>query len=108
MNQETLRLWYGELPILTYGEITDLDVVTAFKTILQWKRDGLFISTHIPNGEYTVTKKYWLYLGLLSHDCIDYGGSPRGGLLTDFGNEVLDLLNSIDLEEFCNDVLYMV
>lgn len=100
MTSEQFRLWYAELPILAYGEIGDDQVQSAFKEILNWKNDGVFISGigtgvyGIPESEhnYTLTE-YWLYLGLLS-DCIEYGSSPRGAWLTDKGKEILEFMNN--------------
>lgn len=96
MTLEQFTHWYDELPILTYGEITDEQVQSAFKQILTWKQEGIFISgdadSSIPESEHKFTlTEYWLYLGLLS-DCIEYGSSPRGAWLTPFGNEVLEFL----------------
>ena len=82
--------WYEELPVLCYGELDDHELFDYFQTILQWKADQLFISDTIPNDQFTVLE-YWLLLGLLS-DCIDYGSSPRGGWLTDFGKELLQFI----------------
>lgn len=92
MTQEQFDDWYNKLIILTYGELSDEDVLDAFKTILQWKADGVFISDEIPESKYTVTE-YWLYLSLL-YDCVEYGTSPRGGWLTDLGKKILDFLNN--------------
>lgn len=96
MNLEQFTNWYNELPLLTYGELTDEDILEYFTLILQWKRDGIFISDKFPEHdtiEFTVTE-YWLLLGLLSTDCIEYGSSPRGAWLTDFGTELLEFLEA--------------
>ena len=53
MTEEQFNNWYGELPLLTYGEITDEQVYSAFEQILTWKSEGRFISG--PIG----TKEYW-------------------------------------------------
>lgn len=101
MTEEHFNNWYQELPLLTYGEITDEQVLSAFEEILTWKEQQKFISGpgsgpefDIPESEhnYTVTE-YWLYLGLLG-DCIEYGSSPRGAWLTDFGVSVLEYLRN--------------
>ena len=97
MNIDEFNEWYDlELVLLTYGELSDEDVLTAFKDILTWKKEGVFISDVIPDNKYTTTE-YWLYLSLLDK-CIDYGTSPRGAWLTEFGEGVLDLLIN-DYEE---------
>lgn len=91
MTIEEFNEWYDlELVLLTYGELSDEDILTAFKDILSWKKEGIFISDDIPDNKYTITE-YWLYLSLL-YKCIDYGTSPRGAWLTEFGEGVLDLL----------------
>ena len=82
--------WYNKLPILPYGEISDAELMDAFQIILQWKDDGVSISSIVPDKLYTVTE-YWLLLGLLSH-YISYGISPRGAWLTDAGKEALNVL----------------
>lgn len=87
MTEEEFQNWFDSLPILTYGEITERSVQKAFLDILIWKQQGIFISDKIPDNTYTVTE-YWLYLGLLN-DCIEYGSSPRGAWLTDFGLSIL-------------------
>jgi len=95
------REWYDELPILAYGELSNEDVLSAFKQILIWKSEGRFISGPGANPEHDIPKsahnftvtEYWLYLGLLT-DCIEYGSSPRGAWLTDFGKQLLEFLNS--------------
>jgi hypothetical protein len=92
VTYEQFKEWYDELPILAYGELSDEEIFDAFRTILQWKADDKFISTDIPDNLYTV-HEYWLFLGLLC-DCIEYGSSPRGGWLTDFGGEVLLFLQN--------------
>jgi len=84
--------YYLELGLLTYGELSDEDVLNAFKDILTWKKKGIFISEYTPNNKYTITE-YWLYLSLLDR-CIEYGTSPRGAWLTRFGEDVLKLLNN--------------
>ena len=89
--------WYYQLPILAYGELDDEEVLKAFKTVLRWKADGIFISEDIPDNLYTV-HEYWLYLGLLK-DCIEYGTSPRGAWLTDLGESVLQFLETDDFVE---------
>ena len=88
--REMIEEWYQNLPILPYGEITDKNIQDAFKQILTWKKERVFISTSIPDNKFTVVE-YWLYLGLLQ-DCIEYGSSPRMGWLTEFGEEVLRTL----------------
>ena len=101
MTTEEFKLWYEELPLLTYGEISDEEVLSAFHQILTWKSEGRFISGpgcnpdyDIPESEHNFTvTEYWLYLGLLSR-CIEYGSSPRGAWLTDFGKEFLEFLDS--------------
>ena len=103
MTEEQFNNWYGELPLLTYGEITDEQVCSAFEQILTWKSEGIFISGpgsgaeyDIPESEHNFTvTEYWLYLGLLS-ECIDYGSSPRGAWLTDFGKDVLEYLRTFN------------
>lgn len=92
MTEEQFTDWYDTLNLLIYGELDDLPVLEAFRIILQWKADSVFISDNIPEEIFTVTE-YWLFLSLLS-DCIDYGTSPRGAWLTDFGKELLDFLNA--------------
>ena len=82
--------WYEDLPILCYGELDNNELIDYFQTILQWKADGKFISDVIPDSKFTMLE-YWLLLGLLS-DCIEYGTSPRGGWLTDFGKELLQFI----------------
>lgn len=96
MEIDNIRSWYIELPIFTYGEITDEELVEDFKTILQWKKDELFISDKIPEDRYTM-KEYWLLLGLLER-CIEYGSSPRGGWLTEFGEFVLENIDSFSVD----------
>lgn len=105
MTTEQFTNWYEELPILAYGEITDEQIHSAFKQILTWKQDGIFISDGgaypIPESEHNFTvTEYWLYLGLLSR-CIEYGSSPRGAWLTDFGIEVLEYLSNVSLSNCC-------
>ena len=103
MTEEQFNNWYGELPLLTYGEITDEQVYSAFEQILTWKSEGRFISGPGSNPEYDIPEsehnftitEYWLYLGLLS-ECIDYGSSPRGAWLTDFGKDVLEYLRTFN------------
>ena len=92
MTEEQFEHWYYRLNLLTYGELDDLEVLQAFMIILQWKADSVFISEDIPDDIFTPTE-YWLFLSLLI-DCIDYGTSPRGAWLTDFGIELLDFLKS--------------
>lgn len=92
MTEEEFSNWFDNLPLLLYGELSEEDVQTAFKDILTWKDQSIFISTDIPNSKYTVTE-YWLYLGLLN-DCINYGSSPRGAWLTDFGKSILTYLQT--------------
>lgn len=101
MNTEQFREWYQQLPLLTYGEITDEYICDSFRTILQWKKDQIFISDDIPEDKFT-SNEYWLLLGML-YDCIDYGTSPRGAWLTDLGERVLDFLNSDKLIEFLEE-----
>ena len=84
--------WYYDLHLLTYGELDDREVLIAFKTILQWKKDEVFISEDTPGNLYTTTE-YWLYLSIL-HDCIEYGTSPRGAWLTKLGDQILSILNT--------------
>ena len=100
MTPKQFKLWYEELPILAYGEIDDEQVLSAFKEILNWKNDGIFISEagtkqcSIPKSDHNyTTTEYWLYLGLLS-DCIEYGSSPRGAWLTDKGRDILEFMNN--------------
>lgn len=96
MTLEQFTNWYDELPILPYGEISNEEILDWFTVILQWKREGKFISDTIPKHgtiEFTVTE-YWLLLGLLSTDCLEYGSSPRGAWLTDFGTELLEFLKA--------------
>jgi len=94
LTEESFDEWYQSLPLLTYGEIDDNDVYDAFIQILTWKLDSVFISDVIPDGKYTVVE-YWLYLGLL-RECIDYGTSPRGAWVNDFGLQVLDYLKNME------------
>lgn len=112
MHHEQFTNWYQELPILAYGELSDEDVISAFTQILTWKRNGVFISDTedktypIPESEHNfTTTEYWLYLGLLT-DCIEYGSSPRGAWLTDFGDEVLDFLLSSTYSDCCYYPMY--
>ena len=94
MTLDQFRVWYEELPILCYGEVTDEQMLLYIKTILTWKSQGIFISTKIPDSEYSFTVlEYWLILGILNKDCIEYGSSPRGAWLTPFGEELLNFLN---------------
>ena len=102
MTPEQFRIWYEELGILTYGEIGDDQVLSAFKEILTWKSEGRFISGigtdeySIPESEHNyTTTEYWLYLSFL-RGCIEYGSSPRGGWLTDLGKRVLTFLQEND------------
>ena len=92
MNVTEFSNWYEELPILAYGELSDEEVLDAFTIILEWKQKGIFISDDIPDERFT-SHEYWLFLGLLSN-CIEYGSSPRGGWLTDFGKNILQFLKS--------------
>lgn len=108
MNTIQFNNWYDELPILAYGEITDEQIRSAFKQILTWKRDGVFISEAddkqypIPESEHNfTTAEYWLLLGLL-YPCIEYGSSPRGAWLTTFGTEVLEFLTNPPVSNCCN------
>lgn len=87
---EKFRDWYVELPILTYGEITDEYILDSFETILQWKKDGVFISDKIPEDKFNITE-YWLLLGLL-YNLIEYGPSPRGAWLNEKGEKFLKIL----------------
>ena len=96
MQEEEFNNWYDNLPILAYWELDDEILQKYMIEILNWKKNEIFISTEIPNSSYENLKKlttieYWLILVLLS-DCIDYGSSPRGGGLTDFGRKVLKYL----------------
>ena len=98
--------WYNELPLLTYGEITDEDILGYFTLILQWKRDGIFISDKFPEHttiEFT-TMEYWLLLGILNSDCLEYGSSPRGAWLTDFGKDLLEFLEAGKHLEYLSQV----
>lgn len=103
LTMEQFRDWYLELPIFTYGELTEQELLDNFQQILTWKNDRVFISDEIPDSKFTVLE-YWLMLGLLE-DCIEYGTSPRGAWLTDFGEELLEFLNSGKhlkyIEEYC-------
>lgn len=92
LTTEQFEEWYNALPILPYGELCDDELLDNFKQILTWKHERIFISDNIPNGKFT-TMEYWLMLGLL-RDCIDYGTSPRGAWLTDFGTKLLAFLNA--------------
>lgn len=92
MTISEFKDWYYDLPLLTYGELSDSDVLSAFYEILTWKHNGVYISEDIPDDLFTTTE-YWLYLGLL-RDCIDYGTSPRTAWLTDFGKDVLHILST--------------
>jgi hypothetical protein len=92
MTEEEFERWYNDLRVLTYGEISEEELLDYFQCILTWKREGIFISDVIPEDKFTVLE-YWLLLSLL-YDCIDYGSSPRGAWLTDFGNSLLDFLNA--------------
>lgn len=92
MTYERFKSWYEDLPLLTYGELNDKEVLSSFHLILTWKSKGVFISDNIPDNAFTVTE-YWLFLSLLN-DCIDYGSSPRGAWLTDFGKELLEFLQT--------------
>jgi len=93
MTHDQFQDWYNKLPILTYGELEDLELLAHFKTILSWKADDKYISDEIPNNKFTVLE-YWLLLGLL-HECIDYGTSPRGAWLNAFGKDVLQFLTDV-------------
>ena len=92
MTYERFKSWYEDLPLLTYGELTDEYVLDSFQLILLWKSQGVFISEDIPDNTFTVTE-YWLFLSVLN-DCIEYGSSPRGAWLTDFGKELLKFLQT--------------
>lgn len=92
MTYDQFESWYDDLPLLIYGELDDEDVLDSFQLILLWKSKGLFISEDIPDDVFTVTE-YWLFLSLL-HECIEYGSSPRGGWITDFGKELLEFLQA--------------
>lgn len=92
MTYEQFESWYDDLPLLIYGELSDEDVLDSFQIILLWKSKGVFISDNIPDNAFTVTE-YWLFLSLLN-ECIEYGSSPRGAWLTDFGKELLQFLVS--------------
>lgn len=104
IEHEELRDWYSQLPILPYGEISDEELLDYFKTILTWKKDSFFISEEIPDRRFTVLE-YWLLLGLLN-DCIEYGTSPRGAWLTEFGEDVLYYLNNYKFREL-KEILYI-
>ncbi len=93
MTEEQFSHWYEDLPVLTYGELEELELLTYFNIILQWKKDGVFISDKIPDEQFTMLE-YWLLLGLLSPACLDYGTSPRGAWLTPFGEKLLEFLNA--------------
>jgi len=83
---------YNTLPVLTYGEISEKELLDDLQIILQWKSYRFFISEDIPNNTFTV-KEYWLLLGILNDtNCIDYGTSPRSAWLTEFGEELLQFL----------------
>ena len=92
MTEEEFDEWYNNLSILTYGEISDEELKDHIITILTWREQGIFISDNIPENKFTVLE-YWLLLGLLI-DCIDYGTSPRGAWLTDFGKNILEYLRN--------------
>lgn len=92
MTEDEFDKWYNHLSILPYGELSDEEFKEYVITILTWKEQRIFISDDIPENKFTVLE-YWLLLGLLE-DCIDYGSSPRGAWLTDFGKEVLEYLRS--------------
>lgn len=92
LTTEQFEEWYNSLPILHYGELCDDELLDNFKQILTWKNEHVFISDNVPDDKFT-TMEYWLMLGLLS-DCIDYGTSPRGAWLTDFGIKLLAFLNA--------------
>ena len=91
MNEDEFNEWYDQFGMLTYGEIDDEYILNSFKTILQWKKDSVFISDNIPDNKFT-TNEYWLLLSYL-HECIDFGSSPRGAWLSDFGIKVLSYLD---------------
>lgn len=97
MTDERFNNWYDELPILAYGELSDEDLQLSMKIILEWKEQKLFISDKIPRTseleEQFTVMEYWLILGLLDR-CIEYGSSPRGAWLTDFGKDVLSYLRN--------------
>lgn len=91
MTEESFNNWYNELPILAYGELDDTELQSYMLDILTWKQQRLFISDNIPtctDGTQLTMLEYWLILGLL-HNCIEYGSSPRGAWLTDFGKALL-------------------
>ena len=85
--------WFNELTLLTYGEITDIDVLEDIYHILLWKEQRITISENIPDKRITV-KEYWLYLSML-YDCIEYGSSPRTAWLTPLGETILTKLKGI-------------
>ncbi len=87
---ETFIQWYYEKELLTYGELDSIETLDDIQTILEWKRDQVFIADNIPLNKFTV-KEYWLYLSILN-DCIEYGTSPRGAWLTDKGTKILNIL----------------
>ena len=102
MTLEQFKIWYEELPILCYGEVSNEEMLLYMKTVLNWKSQGIFISDNIPESECNFTVlEYWLILGLLI-DCIDYGSSPRGGWLTPFGKDLLNFLNEDKHLEYIN------
>ena len=89
MTLDQFRNWYEELPVLCYGEVTDEQM--------------LLLSDKIPESECDFTVlEYWLILGLINNDCLDYGSSPRGAWLTSFGNELLNFLNEDKHLEYIN------
>ena len=92
MTSDEFSDWYDRLFILTYGEIDNEYIFDSFRTILQWKKDSVFISDQIPDNKFTVNE-YWLLLSFL-YECIEYGMSPRGAWLTDLGENVLAYLNT--------------
>ena len=103
MTLDQFRNWYEELPVLCYGEVTDKEMLLYIKTVLTWKSQGIFISDKIPESECDFTVlEYWLILGLINNDCLDYGSSPRGAWLTSFGNELLNFLNEDKHLEYLN------
>jgi hypothetical protein len=94
LTTDEFSTWYNRLPILPYGELEHKELLDYFTLILKWKSEGIFISTDkdIPDQLFS-TLEYWLLLGLLE-DCIDYGTSPRGAWLTDFGVSLLQFLRA--------------
>jgi hypothetical protein len=106
LTTDEFSAWYNKLPILAYGELDDKELLDYFTLILKWKSERIFISTDkdIPNQLFS-TLEYWLLLGLLA-DCIDYGSSPRGAWLTDFGTSLLEFLTAGNHLEYIEGLYY--